>query len=77
MNDNKKINVYHNNWESPILIENNYLYKENDIHNKTNDYFINNHFLKITWNDECIDYFLSCDEINYYKICDKFLSYNL
>lgn len=72
MNDNKKINVYHNNWESSIIIEDNYLYKENDIHNKTNDFFINNHFLKITWNNECIDYFLSCDEINYYKICDKF-----
>ena len=45
MNDNI-INVYHNDWKSIIIIENNVLYKENSIDQKISDYFINNHFLK-------------------------------
>ena len=71
MNDNI-INVYHNDWESIIIIKNNILYKENSIDQKISDYFINNHFLKITWNINCIDYFLSSDNKNYYQYCDKY-----
>ena len=71
MNDNI-INVYHNDWKSIIIIENNMLYKENSIDQKISDYFINNHFLKITWNINCVDYFLSSDNKNYYQYCDKY-----
>ena len=71
MNDNI-INVYHNDWKSIIIIENNVLYKENSIDQKISDYFINNHFLKITWNINCVDYFLSSDNKNYYQYCDKY-----
>ena len=66
---NTIINVFHNDWENIIKIENNILYLNDK---STNNYFINNHFLKITWNDNCVDYFLSSDEKNYYQYCQKY-----
>lgn len=66
---NTIINVFHNDWENIIEIKDDILY----LNNKTsNNYFINNHFLKITWNENTIDYFLSTDEKNYYQYCQKY-----
>ena len=69
---NTIINVFHNDWENIIKIENNVLYLNEK---STSTYFINNHFLKITWNENCVDYFLSSDENNYYQYCQKY--YNI
>lgn len=66
---NTIINVFHNDWENIIKIENNVLYLNEK---STSTYFINNHFLKITWNENCVDYFLSSDENNYYQYCQKY-----
>ena len=73
---NKTIYVYHTDWEDQIIIENNILTRINsnksNIHTST-DFFINEHFLKINWNG-IINYFLSCDEINYYEYTQKYYS---
>ena len=71
MNDIKIINVYHKDWDSRINIQNNNLLKVSN-NEETSNFFINEHFLKITWNNNCIDYFLSCDEINFYQYCEKY-----
>ena len=55
---NKLINVFHNDWESELIIKNNTLSKKNKPNVFSNNYFINNHFLKIIWNDYILNYFL-------------------
>ena len=70
--NNTSINVFHNNWESKIIMNNNSLFKENDLNSYSYNYFINDHFLKITWNNNIINYFLSYDKINYYHYCQKY-----
>ena len=70
--NNTSINVFHYNWESKIIINNNSLFKENDLNSYSDNYFINDHFLKITWNNNIINYFLSSDKINYYHYCQKY-----
>lgn len=72
MHDYWSINVHHNDWESNIIIENNTLYKKEPNNENTNNFFINNHFLKITWNNNSVDYFLSSNEIDYYQVCEKY-----
>ena len=75
MDDTKIINVFHNDWNDVIIVNDTILYKKNNENNKTTDFFINNHFLKITWNDKYIDYFLSYDAINYYQYTEKYYYY--
>ena len=58
---NKLINVFHNDWESELIIKNNTLSKKNNPNVFSNNYFINNHFLKIIWNDSILNYFLSVE----------------
>ena len=67
----KIIYVYHKDWINDICIDKNELIK-NEI--KTNNFFINNHFLKITWNNNVVDYFLSFDEVNYYQYVQDYYS---
>ena len=68
------INVFHKNWEEIITIENKLLFTKSKPNVKIDNFFINEHFLKIVWNNNIIDYFLSCDEKNYYHHCDKYYS---
>ena len=69
---NKLINVFHNDWESELIIKNNTLSKKNNPNVFSNNYFINNHFLKIIWNDSTLNYFLSVDDLNYYQYTEKY-----
>ena len=71
MDTNFSINVYHQDWIDKIKINKDILYKESNPDIKTDDFFINEHFLKIKWNNK-IDYFLSIDEINYYHHCSRY-----
>ena len=74
MDNNIIINVFHKNWEEIIIIENKLLFTESKPNVKINNFFINEHFLKIVWDNNITDYFLSCDEKNYYYHCDKYYS---